>query len=291
MDLLALFSTVRRHRLIVALVLLFAVAGEAFVLFGIPPQYESKVQYVLINPPAAPTDTEIARDPSLGKLNTNNPYLRLPNPSVVTDVLAQRVSGEGVRRALRAKGADATYLIAPTNAIGSGLVIEITGTGTSVQQASRTIDLVTERMTSELRGMQVVDGANDRFLIKALPVSPPTDPVRKVTSTVRSLIAVAVAAIVVLFGLVSVAEAIPPRRTKRVSPSDGPAYDRPAGRHGPANDRPARLHDDATIAMRSSATPRRDGSAESDITILLPRMHPGESHEAMAAHPSTRSVK
>lgn len=276
MDLLALFSTVRRHKLIVALVVLLALAGEAFVLFGIPPQYESKAQYVLINPPAAPTEVEIQRDPALGKLNRDNPYLRLPNPSVVTDVLAQRVGAEGVRRSLRDQGADPEYEIAPTNALGSGLVIEITGTGTSSGQTRRTVALVSARMTSELREMQVVNGSDERFLIKALPVSPATDPVRKVTSTVRSLIAVAAAAVVLLFGLVSVAEAIPPRRTKRVRPQESRKPD-------PDSD------PEPEPEPAEGAEPKRDRftDSDSDITILLPRFHESESHDAVATHPST----
>jgi hypothetical protein len=294
MDLLALISTVRRHKLIVILVLLLAAGGEAFVLFGIPPQYESKAQYVLINPPAAPTDTEIQRDPGLARLNHDNPYLRLPNPSVVTDVLAQRVGAEGQRRTLRRDGADPDYEIAPTNALGSGLVIEITGTGRSSSQARRTVALVSERMTSELHAMQIVNGADDQFLIKALPVSPATDPERKVTSTVRSLIAVAAAAIVLLFAFVSVAEAIPPRRTKTVQPQEAMrtlsedtvrirTNVQPAKPVKPA--RPVR----GTGPTAPPAEPKRDRftDSDSDITILLPRLHESDSHDAVATHPPT----
>jgi len=297
MDLLALLSTVRRHKLIVFLIVLLAVGGEAFVLFGVPPQYGSKAQYVLINPPAPPTDTEIQRDPSLAGVNHDNPYLRLPNPSVVTDVLAQRVGAEGVRRALRRDGADPDYEIAPTNALGSGLVIEITGTGRSAAQSRRTVGLVSERMTSELRTMQMVNGAADRFLIKALPVSPATDPERKVTGTVRSMIAVAAAAVVVLFAFVSVAEAIPPRRTKKVRPQEEamrmPYEDtvriRTSAGAPPA--KPMKPVKRAVPAVPAKSTGAGESErdrftdSDSDITVLLPRLHESESHDAVATHP------
>jgi capsular polysaccharide biosynthesis protein len=154
MDLLALFHGVLRHKLIVLVVLLLTALGDAYVMLGIAPQYESQAQYVLINPPALPTDSDIARDPSLAKLNTNNPYLRLPNPSVVVDVLAQRVSGDAVRKALIQAGADRDYQVTSTAAIGSGMVVQIVGTGRSPAEASRTLDLVSTRMQRELHDMQ-----------------------------------------------------------------------------------------------------------------------------------------
>ncbi|MFD0821483.1 Wzz/FepE/Etk N-terminal domain-containing protein, partial [Micromonospora zhanjiangensis] len=229
MDLLALLTTLRRHKLLVLVVSLIMIAGDAFVAFGIPPQYESQAQFVLIAPPPPPTSTDIQRDPALAKVNADNPYLRLPNPSVVVDILAQRVAGDTVRKQLVAKGADQDYTITSTNAIGSGLVIDIVGTGTSGAQARRTLDLVSEAMATELHEMQKINGADDKYLFQALPINPPADPTRKVTGTVRSLIAVSAACLVLLFALVSIAEAAGPRRTRPVVPRDGRDDDPPSG--------------------------------------------------------------
>lgn len=215
MDLLALVNTLRRHKLIVLFVVLVAAAGNGYVAFGIPPQYESQAQFVLIAPPPPPSDAAIERDPELGKINTNNPYLRLPNPVVVVEVLAQRVSGNAVRQELIDAGADRNYTISSTDAIGSGMVISIIGTGSSAEAAGRTLELVAARMQTELQAMQKVDGADDRYLFQALPINPPTDPIRKVTGTFRSLIAVSAACVVLLFALVSIADAIGPRHPRR----------------------------------------------------------------------------
>jgi capsular polysaccharide biosynthesis protein len=251
MDLLAIFSSLRRHPLIFAVIVFAVIGGNVFVLFGIPPKYESQAQYVLVSPPAPPTDAQIERDPSLAKLNNNNPYARLPS-SVVVEVLAQRVSGDAVRRELIAQGADKNYQISSTNTIGNGLVIQITGTGSSARQAGRTLDLVWTRTRSELQNMQTVDGADSRFLFQALAINAPTDATRKITGTVRSLIAVTVAGVILLFGFISVAEALPSRRGKR----------RQAG--GPA------------VSAASS---------DSDLTMVLPRMprdRAGSSTDAAA---------
>jgi capsular polysaccharide biosynthesis protein len=246
MDLLALFTTLRRHKLIVALAMLLSVGGDAYIAFGIPPQYESKAQYVLINPPSPPTDAQIQREPGLAKVNTNNPFLRLPSPSVVVDVVAQRVSGDTVRRALLAQGADKNYLVASTNAIGAGMVIDITGTGTSAEQSRRTLELVSARMRTELHDMQKVDGADDHYLIQAIPINPPTDPIRKITSTIRSIIGVSAAGLVLLFALISIAEAMGPRRTRPL-PSVPPTASVPAA--------------------------RSVSRADSELTVILPRQH------------------
>lgn len=275
MDLLALFTTLRRHKLIVLAVLAVMLGGNAYVAFGIPPQYESTAQYVLIAPPPAPTDAAIARDPSLGKVNTNNPYLRLPNPSVVVDVLAQRVSGDTVRRELISRGADENYTISATNSLGSGLVISIVGTGTSDDSARRTLELVAESMKKELHGMQKVDGADDKYLFVALPINPPTDPIRKVTGTIRSAIAVSAACFVLLFGLISIAEAIGPRRTKQVVPVAEPEGER--GRSDGPGDQ---------ASAPPPAPARQGGSGQSDITVVLPRSYPKAPQRPTSGRPN-----
>src|SRR5690348_2270190 len=146
MDLLNIFSTLRRHKVILLVILVLTAGGCAYVVLGIPPQYTTQAQFVVVEPPAPPSDADIQANPELGKLNSNNPYLRMPNPSIVVDVLAQRVSSDTVRQALIDAGADRNYEIASTNTIGSGLVVQITGTGTSSAGATRTLQLVTDRM-------------------------------------------------------------------------------------------------------------------------------------------------
>jgi len=264
MDLLNIFSTLRRHKIILLVILLLTAVGCAYVVLGIPPQYQTQAQYVLVEPPAAPSEADIQANPELGKLNSNNPYLRMPNPSIVVDVLAQRVSSDTIRQALIDAGADRDYEIASTNAIGSGLVIQITGTGTSADAATRTLQLVTDRMEVELKAMQKVNGADDRFLFQALPVSPATPPLRKVTGTLRSLIAVAAAGVVFLFGAVSIAEAIPGRRKRRVRSvaqvPEGNVY-----RSDPA----AREESPPAHAVTEE---KANGDRDADLTIVLPRL-------------------
>jgi capsular polysaccharide biosynthesis protein len=283
MDLLNIFSTLRRHKIILLLVLLATAGGCAYVVLGIPPQYETQAQYVLVQPPAGPTEQEIQASPALGKLNSNNPYLRLPNPSIVVDVLAQRVSADNARQALIDQGADRNYVISSTNAIGSGLVIQITGTGTSAAAASTTLQLVTERMKTELRSMQTVNGADDRYLFQALPVSPPSPPLRKVTGTMRSLIAVAAAGLILLFAAISIAEALPSRRLRKIRSVQGQLYRTETRLHEeppPPPPVPA-----LPVAPLPAAEEKPNG--DGDLTIVLPRLRFG-GREGPAKHGTSR---
>lgn len=220
MDLLRLFTLLLRHRVLVLVALLLTAGGEVAILYAVPPRYESTAQFVLINTPEGPSAEDVKRDPTLAKVITGNPYLRIPL-SVVVDVLAERVSADDVRQQLVKQGADKAYTASATNAIGSGLVVEIVGSGRSSDLAQKTVDLVSKRLLTELRDMQKSEGADDRYLLRALPVSPPTVPVRRITGTARSLIAVAVAGLVLLFALLSIAEAIRGRRV-RADPPDLP---------------------------------------------------------------------
>lgn len=280
MDLLALFTTLRRHTLIVLVVALIMIGGDAYVAFGIPPRYESQAQYVLIAPPPPPTSDDIDRDPALRKVNANNPYLRLHNPSVVVDILAQRVSGDTVRRQLKGQGADEEYTITSTNAIGSGLVIDVVGTGSSAAAARRTLDLVTETMKTELHQMQTINGADDKYLFQALPINPPTEPTRKVTGTVRSLIAVSAACLVLLFALISIAEARGQRPKRHASSAFGSDPDpkaHPATGSDPEPDGGTDRSEHAEHGERGNGM---------DLTVVLPRILAGESRQPPTNRPN-----
>ncbi|SNS67417.1 Capsular polysaccharide biosynthesis protein [Geodermatophilus saharensis] len=212
MDLFAIARTLRRHWLVSAVVMLLTALAAGWVLFVMPRTYEATGTYVLVNPAAPPTDAQMAADPSLVAVNRNNPYLRFSNQATVSQVLAGRVSGDTVREALRAQGANVDYTIAPSVDFGgTGQVIEIVGTGISPGEAQETLRLVTERMEAELYDMQKVYGADDSALISVLPVAEPTSARLKVSGLVRSVVGLGAAGVIVLFMCISIAEGRAPR--------------------------------------------------------------------------------
>jgi capsular polysaccharide biosynthesis protein len=207
-DLFAIIGALRRHWLVTVVVTALTIGVMAVLVFVVPRSYEAKASYILVNPPPAPTDTQIAADPSLAEINRNNPYLRFVNQATMGEVLASRVSGSSVRSSLVQQGADGDYTVAPSSDFGgSGLLLDLTGTGQSPQEAKTTLTLVTDRMKDELYAIQKVYGADDAILITALPVAEPTDAVLVVSGLARSLVGATAAGVVVLFTAISIAEA------------------------------------------------------------------------------------
>jgi hypothetical protein len=216
-DLFAILRSLKRHLTATVVTAALTLLAGVVVLFVLPKDYEARASYVLVNPPAAPTEAEIAEDPGLA-VNRNNPYLRFGNQATVGQVLAGRVSGDSVREALMAQGADADYVISPSADFGaSGLVMDIVGTGSSQRQAEDTLRLVVERMETELYEMQTVYGADDSALISALPVAEP--PAARVlwSGTIRVLVGLGGAGVILLFTIISIAGPAPattaPHRT------------------------------------------------------------------------------
>jgi hypothetical protein len=224
MDLLSIFKTLLRHRWVtLPVVALTAVAG-AYVFLFVPKTYEVTATYAIVDPDR-PTEAEIERDPAVGRLNANNPLLRLGGPSVVVDVLGQRMSSNLVRQRLKDRGANPAYLVAPANALGvTGGIIGTTAQGPTPEEALATTRLLLEEMTRQLYEMQKVEGADDRYLMTLMTVAPGEQAVERVSGKLRSLIVVGGGGVIVLFVAISVAEAVSARRRER-STSGAPAAD------------------------------------------------------------------
>jgi capsular polysaccharide biosynthesis protein len=218
MDLFAILQSLRRHWVILLVVSLLTVLSVAGVVLFLPRQYEASASYVLVAPAPAPSEAEIAANPSLGEVNRNNPYLRFANQATVGQVLAGRVSADAVRDALRADGADPDYRIAPSVDFGgSGQVLDLVGTGTSARQADETLELLTRRMVQELRVMQQVYGADDSAIITSLPVAAPSPARVVVSGTVRTLVGILAAGVIALFTAITIAEARTAERSGRTA--------------------------------------------------------------------------
>ena len=118
MDLLKILQKIWRYRIVTLPVLALTLLGAIYVVALKESEYSATSSYVLINPPAPPTAEEIAADPSLGRINFDNPFTRFTDQSVVMDLLASTLSNESARRALAQQGADDRYTVAPSSEFG-----------------------------------------------------------------------------------------------------------------------------------------------------------------------------
>jgi hypothetical protein len=228
MDLLSITRKLWRYKLVTLPIVFLTLCGAVYAIAFKDPVYESKSSYLLVNPPAPPTAEEIARDPSLRNENADNPYTRYADQSVVVEVLTGALSSESARRELNDRGADTRYTVAPTSELGySSPIVEITGVGPSPQKAIQTAEVVGGALKGELRRMQERQGVDPKYEISTHQVEAPSTAELRASGQARMLVAVLALGAVLLFLVVSVADAVTNLRRERWERTawDGPVGD------------------------------------------------------------------
>jgi capsular polysaccharide biosynthesis protein len=225
MDLLLIVRKIWRHKLVTVPVILLTIVGAAYAVAVKKPLYEATSSYLLINPPAAPTADEIARNPALGKIHFDNPYTRFADQSVVIDVVARTMSSETARRTLVKAGADPRFTVAAATRFGAtSPIVQITGTGSTPQAAIKTAELVGHGVTGELDRMQAAQKVDPRYRITSMQVEFPDGPQLQASGQLRMLVGVLVLGAMALFLVVSVTDALEmlarERRAARTATAD-----------------------------------------------------------------------
>jgi capsular polysaccharide biosynthesis protein len=216
MDLLSIARKMWRHKLATVPVIVLTICGVAYVLAVKAPLYEASSSYVLINPPAAPTADEIARNPALGRIKADNPYTRFTDQSVVIDVLARTAESDAARKALVRAGADPRYMVTSGATFGSSSpIVQITGTGPSPQAAIGTATVVGRAVTNELDRIQKVREVDPEYRITTLQIDAPDDAKLQSSGKLRMLIGVLGLGVIMLFVIVSVTDALDKLRVER----------------------------------------------------------------------------
>jgi hypothetical protein len=204
MDLLSIMQTIWRHRIATIPVIALTVLGCFYVVAVKAPVYEATASYILFDPPAPPTPEEIAADPALGRIKTDNPYTRFGEQSVVVDVLSRTMSADAARQALIRKGADSRYIVQGSASFGmSSPIIQITGVGSSSKAALDTATIVSNAVKSELDRMQAAYGTDARYRIKPLQIDFPDRAQLRASGKIRMLVGVLALGGILIFLVVS----------------------------------------------------------------------------------------
>jgi hypothetical protein len=216
MNLLSIARKIWRYKLLTVPVLLLVLCGAVYVVAIKEPVYEASASYILINPPEPPTPEEVARDPSLGRINADNPYTRFSDQSVIVEVLASSMANESTKGALLNAGADPRYKVEPASEFGfSSPIVKITAQGASPEAAVRSAKLVGNAVTSDLQKMQQAEGVDSQYRIKANKVDTPDGAQLRASGQLRSLVGVVGLGAVLLFLVVSVGDAVTTLRMER----------------------------------------------------------------------------
>lgn len=211
MDLLSISRAIWRHKLVAIPVILLTLLGALYVLVVKPSVYVASSDLLLVNPPPAPTTAQIAADPSLAKINTNNPFYSLGDLWTADALISLVASGSPPAQ------------IALSTASNDPPIIEITGSGPSPQAAIAAADVTTSIAKANLYEMQKRQGVDDLYMIKTVQLSQPREAKPSNGGKLRSLIAVLALGAILLFIAISAAQALDKRRPDgSISPGTSP---------------------------------------------------------------------
>jgi hypothetical protein len=214
MNLLSMVRKVWHYKLVTLPAVLLTLCAAVYVVAIREPVYEASSSYVMLNPPEPPTEEEIARDRSLRGINADNPFARFSDQTVVVAVLANRMRSESTRRALVGKGADPRYEVARDSEFGfSSPIVKITARAGTPEVAIASAKLVSNALIRALDRMQ--RGIDSRYRIKPNEVHPPDHAELKVSGQMRMLVGVLGLGALLLFVVVSVADALSTVRSAR----------------------------------------------------------------------------
>lgn len=211
MDPLSVIKTLWRHKFILFPVLLVTVVAAVYIFAFGPRSYQATATFALVNP-LIPSERDILQDPALGTLNSNNPYLRSSDNTLIAQVLTTRLNSPEVAKSLQMLDLDADYTVERAGGFGTGLLIQTTATGSSPEQAMDTVQVLGEFLVQELDAMQKVNGADQRFLFTALAVTLGDQATEQFSSRLRSVILVGAGGVILLFAAISAAQALDRRR-------------------------------------------------------------------------------
>jgi capsular polysaccharide biosynthesis protein len=214
------------HKISMVSVLLLTLLAGSYVYFFAPRSYSASTVYVLVTP-KVPSTEQLIKDPALAALNSDNPYLRSADSSLITQVMVTKLSSSDTVDAVAAAGLSRDYTVTLPSTSGAGQLIRIEASGASPDEAISTAETLGKRLTAELRSAQKVNGADDRYLFGALQIDPPNKATEQFSSRLRSLIVVLIGGVILLFGAVSIARVVETSRAaSRKSSSRGGSADR-----------------------------------------------------------------
>ena len=252
MDLLGIMRLLWRYRFFTLPIVLLTVAGMVYAVAIKKPVYEAHATYILINPPSPPSAEQIARDPGLAGVSTDNPYTRFTTQNVVVDILARSIGSDAMREVLVHRGADPRYDVTPSVEYGSSSpIVQITGVGSTAADALRSTRLASQAVVQELDRMQKAQHVDKGYRITALEVDAAERAELRVSGQLRTMIGVLALGVIVLFIVVSICDAIETRARERAEMPEFEPLERDAGQ----GERPDELW--LREVGRSAAPPER----------------------------------
>lgn len=215
MDLIAMAETVRRYKFATLPVIVLTLVLGLYVMFLSAPVYETSGSYILVSPPAPPTQQQIADDPALAKINANNPLAAYGNLQVVGLMLSKEMSTKSIQDRLLREGVDPRSTVVNDTITSNAPLVDVTGVGSSPALAAQSGMLEGQALVKLLNDIQTHMGVSPAYQVTAYPLVVPDQATLKNSGKLRDLIVLIVAGVILLFVAVSVAKAREERKRER----------------------------------------------------------------------------
>jgi hypothetical protein len=190
-------------------VLLVTVLGSSWVLFVRPATYQVQSSMLLVPPPPAPSDAQIDKHPELRKLNSDNPYGRSYDPTILIALVSIAITSDPSREAIKQAGGDERFTVAQTTRYGfNSPFADITSVGPSASEAIASNELVIRSFERELARIQLREKVSRRYLITARVAGDPVGARVRSTDVGKLLIGIIGLGVLGLFVVVSIGDAV-----------------------------------------------------------------------------------
>lgn len=226
MDLISIVQSLWRYKLFTIPVVVLTAIGALYLVKIKPPVYEAASSILLSNPEAQASDSQIAADPSLRNVSPFNTFANYGDLDVVANAAMELVTSASAQPALLSSGVDPRYQVALSTDYGNPPIIDITGVGSNAQSAIQSASVLTSAIKTNLYQLQKKEGVNPFYMVTAIQLVTPDQAYKSASGKLRSIIAVLAIGALLLFVVISVADALEKRRRNS---SDSTRL-RPAGR-------------------------------------------------------------
>lgn len=207
MDPISVIKTLWRHKWVALPMVLLTVVACLYVMLFAQRTYQASMTYAVITP-KVPTELELQANPALAAVNADNPYLRSPDRTLLSQVLITKLGAQETAEQLKRQGLGTEYTVGQSLNSTSGLLLQLTASGGSPDQAVDTAAALGKRLTTTLHDVQTINGADESYLFTALAVDGPGQAKEMFSSRLRTLIIVGVGGALLIFAAVSVAQSL-----------------------------------------------------------------------------------
>ena len=217
MDLLSIIQALWRHKLAVIPVIMLTILASFYVVKIKPAVYQASSSILLTNPPPAATQSQIAENPKLRKVNPYNTFANYGTLSVIAQAIIDAVTSSPIQSALVKSGVDRRYQLAlstTTDEPTAPPIIDITSFGATAQQAVRGANLLDDATKADLYQLQNSEGINSFYMVKAVDIVNPYQGQVSTSGKLRSLVAVLGVGVILLLAIISVTDALDKRRRR-----------------------------------------------------------------------------